>query len=354
MTTTAAVSTLSSLTGIRAIAAFLVFWHHGNEYYDGAGSSGMVGVSLFYLLSGFLMAWVDRDSDTAATFYRRRFARIYPSYFVAVVLAIALSVMAGTFELEDFAAFTLLQSWVPSESFYFAANAVFWSLSCEAFFYAAFPAVRLMTRRFASRGIWILGATAAAISVTIAWIGSLFPVSETLSWAVVIFPPSRLPEFVIGVVLGTLVARGWRPRISVWFSFPLGAVAVVGAALVPYAWSRFAVTLVPFSILIVSLAAADLAGRRVFTQWRGIVKLGEWSYCFYLLHLMVMSACSAVANRIDLPNYIAVAVALPASVVAAWLLHIAVERPMNVILRPKARPLRDTDDWRGPHLAPVR
>ena len=354
MTSTAVASTLASLTGIRAIAAFLVFWHHGNEYYDGWGSSGMVGVSLFYLLSGFLMAWVDRENDTAGTFYRRRFARIYPSYFVAVVFAIALSVLAGTFEPADFAAFTLVQSWVPSESFYFAANAVFWSLSCEAFFYAAFPAIRLVTRRLAARGLCVLGAIAAITSIAIAWVGSLLPVSETLTWAVVVFPPSRLPEFVIGVVLGTLFVRGWRPRISIWVSFPVAAVGVVAAMFVPYAWSRFAVTLIPFAILLLSLAAADLRGQRVFTQWAWLVKLGEWSFCFYLVHLMVMSACSAVANRIGLPDYVAVLIALPASIVAAWLLHIAVERPMNARLRPKGRPLLDMDSRPKPSLTQAR
>ena len=87
---------LDSLTGIRAIAAFLVFWHHANGLYGGI-SSGMVGVSLFYILSGFVMAWVDRDGDTAGQFYRRRFARIYPAYAVSVTAAIGYTVATTGF-----------------------------------------------------------------------------------------------------------------------------------------------------------------------------------------------------------------------------------------------------------------
>lgn len=340
---------LDSLTGIRAIAAFLVFWHHGNEYYDGWGSSGMVGVSLFYLLSGFVMAWTDRTSDTAAQFYRRRFARIYPAYFVAVTLAIALVFLAMTFEPTDFAAYTLLQAWVPSEAFTTAANAVFWSLSVEAFFYIVFPALRILTRKLRTTGLWVLGGAAATASFAIAGVGSFFPVDDA-SWAVIAFPPSRLPEFVIGAVLGTLVVRGWRPSIPAWFGFALSATAVVAALYAPYALSRYAVTLIPFAVLVVSLAVADINGRRLFTQAGWMVKLGVWSYCFYLLHLMVMSACQAVTNRVGLPEYVAVIIAVPASIVAAWLLHIAIERPFERWLRPNGRPRLD-DDPATPTLA---
>lgn len=124
---------LDSLTGGRAIAAFLVFWHHGAEQIEGGISSGVVGVSLFYVLSGFVMAWTDPVSDTAWPFYRCRFARIYPVYFVAVTVAIAVAVLGGRFEPVDLAAYTLLQSWSPFDEVYFAANAVFWSLSREVF-----------------------------------------------------------------------------------------------------------------------------------------------------------------------------------------------------------------------------
>lgn len=333
---------LDSLTGIRAVAVVLVFWHHANEQWDGI-SSGMVGVSLFYLLSGFVMAWTDRESDTPWQFYRRRFARIYPAYFVAVLISIGLLIYREALTATDFTAFSLLQSWVPIERVYFAANPVFWSLSVEAFFYLVFPWLRLLTRRLTDRALVVLGIAATAVSILIASIGALFPFTSFTLWAVVIFPPSRLPEFVIGVVIGTLMARGWRPNLSVWLTVPLAAAAVVAALFVPYSLSRYAVTLVPFILLIISLAAADLADKRVFTQWPAVVKLGVWSYCFYLLHNQVIVFAVFVGERVHVPLGVSVAVSFVASVAVAWALHSFVERPVERILRPKGRQRLDTD-----------
>ncbi|MDR6875125.1 peptidoglycan/LPS O-acetylase OafA/YrhL [Microbacterium barkeri] len=122
-----------------------MFWHHSSSRFDDVVSSGMVGVSLFSLLSGFVMARTDREGETARTYYRKRFARIYPASFIACVLVITWHALRGGLEVTDFAAFTLLQSWVPDKAVDFAAQAIFWSLSCEAFFYLAFPAIRVVT-----------------------------------------------------------------------------------------------------------------------------------------------------------------------------------------------------------------
>lgn len=334
---------LDSLTGVRAIAAALVFWHHADGLYAGDFSSGMVGVSLFYLLSGFVMAWVDRDDDTTERFYRRRFARIYPAYFVAVTIALAYAAYARGVSGADLFAYSLLQSWVPNEAVYFGASAVFWSLSCEAFFYLAFPVIRRFTRAVSTRGLWTLAAAAVATSLAIGAVGSLFEESARLQWAVVVFPPSRLPEFVIGVCLGALMARGWRPAVSLPLAWAMAAAAVVAAIFVPYSLSRYAVTLVPFALLIVALASADLGGRRTFTQARWMVHLGYWSYCFYLIHLVVIMVAVSANDHVGLPMSVIVALALAGSVVAAWLLHIVVEKPMEARLRPRGRRRADTD-----------
>lgn len=343
MPTTATADRLDSLTGIRAVAVVLVFWHHGNEFYEGGVSAGMVGVSLFYLLSGFVMAWTDRSSDTAWQFYRRRFARIYPAYFVAVTVAVGMLVVSGNFGLVDLSAYTLLQSWVPSSDFNFAANAVFWSLSCEAFFYLMFPLIRTLTRGIGVRGLWLLGIGAAMVSVSIASVGSLFPYEGTAVWAVVIFPVSRLPEFVIGVCLGALMARGWRPNVPLVLAFLLAAVGVCAALFVPPALSRYAVTLIPFAVLIVALASSDLRDAPAFTRWGWMVKLGVWSYCFYLVHLMVLAVVVRFTNQIELPVWVGIAVSLAIAIVASWALHVLVERPAERLLRPTARPRLDSD-----------
>lgn len=333
---------LDSLTGVRAVAAFLVFWHHANGLYGGL-SSGMVGVSLFYILSGFVMAWVDRDEDTAGQFYRRRFARIYPSYAVAVTAAIGFTTATTGFSAVSLVPYTLLQSWVPNEQVYFAASAVFWSLSCEAFFYLLFPLIRRVIRGLRMRGLWVLVVSAGAISLTIAGVGTSFPLGAQLTWGVVVFPVSRLPEFVIGVGLGALMARGWLPRIPLSIAWLMALGGICLAMIVPYAWSRYAVTLVPFAILVVALAAADLRGVASFTRAPWMVRLGAWSYAFYLAHLLIIMLVVSVGARIGLPLWAVVPFSLAAAWVTAWLLHRFVEVRAEAVLRPQGRARLDSD-----------
>lgn len=336
MPTTTIENRLASLTGIRAVAALLVFWHHGAGLY-GSHSSGMVGVSLFYLLSGFVMAWADRDDDTAALFFRRRIARIYPAYAVAVTVALLYAAYARGISPKELLTYTLLQSWVPDESIYFAASAVFWSLSCEAFFYAVFPLVRRIVRAVSNRALWMLIAGSGAISVAVGVAGIGRDATERLTWAVVVFPPVRLPEFVIGVCLGALVARGWRPNISVMLAWVLAIFGVVAAIFVPYSLSRYAITLIPFATLIVALAAADLRGQRVFTQHPRVVALGTWSYCFYLLHLVVIMVATSVNEHVGLPTGVVLGVSLAGAWVAARILHVQVEERFQRKWRPGTR-----------------
>ena len=74
---------ISTLDGVRGIAIALVLLHHANLLTGGAG--GSVGVSLFFVLSGFLITSLlvaERASTGSihlARFYGRRAARLLPA-----------------------------------------------------------------------------------------------------------------------------------------------------------------------------------------------------------------------------------------------------------------------------------
>src|SRR2546430_4023453 len=101
-------SRLPSLTGMRFVAAGLVFLFHSlwqnffvspdaqkttfSLFFQG----GWAGVSFFFVLSGFVLAWAARPTDTAAKFWRRRFFKIYPNHLLTfIAAAILLSTVAG-------------------------------------------------------------------------------------------------------------------------------------------------------------------------------------------------------------------------------------------------------------------
>ncbi|WP_138757901.1 acyltransferase family protein [Modestobacter altitudinis] len=340
---------LDSLTGLRFVAALAVFGLHALNYGGGAPGealliAGTTGVSFFFIVSGFVMSWTARDDDTAVLFYRRRFARIYPAYAVTWVLSLVATMAAGRqVSLLDGVPLTLLQSWVPSENVYWATNAVFWTLSCEAFFYIAFPwmyrVVRSWTARQALLGIVVLVVAVELLALAV-WGAGGGPV---LHWLAVVFPVTRAAEFAVGVLLGVLAARGvrWSPQLG-------AAVAVAGGAFlladhVPAAFRDVAVTLVPFALLIWSAAHADLTSRRSVFRARPFAALGTWSYAFYLVHSLVMMAGFEALHRsgivLSSPSgsqwLLAVCGILGCAVAAAWCLHTFVEVPMEKRLRPR-------------------
>ena len=85
---------IDALTGLRWWAAFFVFCYHALVFAPLPGAvtaflgKGFFGVTFFFVLSGFVLTWSASDRVSQSTFYWRRFARIYPSHFVALLLAI--------------------------------------------------------------------------------------------------------------------------------------------------------------------------------------------------------------------------------------------------------------------------
>ncbi len=138
---------IDSLTGLRAIAAFLVFFHHYTPSADIVGVrlfsmfwQGHIGVSVFFVLSGFLIALNYYDSVQLSRvwifrFLRNRFARIYPMYFITSVAAYIIvddyRVKAWILNL------TFLRGFFKEYYFYHIGQA--WSLSVEVVFYLLAP-----------------------------------------------------------------------------------------------------------------------------------------------------------------------------------------------------------------------
>src|SRR5262249_32287389 len=96
---------LHSLTGLRGVLAAMAFLCHfttlhllsqqGHIRFVATEMASILvpiqyaGMNVFCAMSGFVMAWAARPDDTARAFWRRRFARLYPIYFVTTILAAA-------------------------------------------------------------------------------------------------------------------------------------------------------------------------------------------------------------------------------------------------------------------------
>lgn len=346
----AAARHLPSLTGLRWATALLIFGHHimAVEYFGGrAGDvwgfvfeAGKTGVTLFFILSGFVLAWGYKPAQTARSFWLHRAARIYPLHVVGVGLAL---VAAATFVPEIRtdglaplgANLLLVSGWVPD--WWQAGNPASWSLVCEAFFYLTFPLVIRVIAGRSARVLWAVAAGALLLVALAPQIAAVSPVPMSAAST----PLLRLPEFVLGVVLALRMKQtGWRP-VSLRYALPL---AVLGYALseapaLPETEIRpgLAVTVGGFALLVASLASADAHRSSTFLARPLWQELGRLSFAFYLVHLLVIASVSSAwpdgHPELHWPRAIALAVlAFAISLSLAWLLHRGVETRMQRVL----------------------
>lgn len=350
-------SRLDSLTGLRWWAAFAVFAHHMSSLaplpVHAALTYGTYGVTFFFVLSGFVLTWSAKPTVDAPTFWWRRFARIYPSHFVALLLAIpvfySFAPAAGDWWVKPFdvgillLSVVLLQGWWRDPTILFSGNPAAWTLTCEAFFYALHPAINRIFLRLRARGALLLtlGVFAAALAFRISVM--LDPGSW---WAGLPWPVIRLSEFVIGMGLARAILMGWRVRIAPLWCYLAGAAFIAFLVLAPriapdHPIVRFVLgSANEWIILICALTIAAVAWRDVrgafsVLRARVLVVLGEWSYAFYLVHATVIYAVLAVVGvrPASWSNLVWYAALLLVSLPVAAALHYLVERPCERWLR---------------------
>jgi len=332
---------MRALTGLRFVAALLVVLFHFMPWsvldHPGAPGpvraiagavlgvvrSGFTGVSFFFILSGFILAYTylgpagRRKGRSPRHFWLARLARVYPLYLVAFLLAAVPFFLWGGSRggqtmcdghqnpvVTAVASLLLVQAWIPCSAS--VLNQPGWSLSVEAFFYLTFPLLALPLARLGRRGLLLVAAAAwatlAAVALAYTAIAPDGPIGG-VSWhaqfwhkTLYMSPLARLPEFVMGVALGALFLRsgaesGARtpPRGVIIALLPLLALAGVVVALTggPLPVVLFnGVLLDPlFALLIYSLAwVGGWSPLAWLLASPPLLLLGEASYAIYILH----------------------------------------------------------------------
>jgi peptidoglycan/LPS O-acetylase OafA/YrhL len=353
------------LTGLRFIAALQVLVFHGTAWERWPGwvgirniaGAGHVAVSLFFVLSGFILTYVHAGPGAPPmarrSFYQHRFARIYPAY------ALSLAVIAPLFFhhtgrtegaaatiAQALAVLFLLQACIPP--FALAWNAPAWSLSDEAFFYALFPLLAPRICRASRAQAVALGCAAYAVAMLLPAIYLVIaPDAPAVAdknlhsfWlnALRFAPPARLPEFVLGMVAGRLFLDMPREArdIARWTRRSFVAIGVIVVTLavgpmVPHTALHNGLLAPVFAVLILALAsgAGPVAG---WLSARPLVAPGEASYALYLMHMPIlilwMKGTHAIASKISHGGAIANLLFFPLAIGASLVVHRYVERPM--------------------------
>ena len=355
------------MTGLRGWAALAVFLSHlqllgffsvNDASLLTARFLGKAGVSLFFVLSGFVLALnYPPGRCTAREFFRGRFARIYPVYLLGVLLAVPAEWLGHAHQNPwhaFFASIFLVQQYLPSTNMRF--NQVGWTLSVEALFYILYPLLSLWLVRKSPARAWVVAGIAYAVNAGITYYADYsFYLGQN-------FPPNRLGEFLIGIAAAQTFQTGcWRESVALhpkrWFA--VTAAAGVLLYTIP-CWLGFPLTIERLSLVftsplsvVVILGVAEL--ERGGHTWRGLcgptaIFMGEISYAFYLLHQILLRNLDGVLRVTGLPrlqnlslsNQIMIAAAdLVVSIIAARIVYLWIEEPMRKRLRTPA-PVRSS------------
>ncbi|MDO0915108.1 acyltransferase [Streptomyces sp. DT2A-34] len=357
---------LPSLTGLRFIAAALVFFFHAtfsdppmNPFADESweegfrwlfSKAGWMGVSFFFVLSGFVLTWSARPGDTLTGFWRRRLLKIFPNHVVMWALAMVLFAGAMTPVSAWLPNLFLIHSWFPQHDTFISVNPPSWSLCSELLFYLLFPLLLRPVQRIKESALWIWAAAMVAGMLAVQLVTDFlmpqhpptpegFGISLWEFWFGYNFPPVRMFEFVLGMILARLVAAGAAPRIGIISASLLCLVGYAAAMVVPFLYGLNLMTVVPISLLICAVARADVEGAPTVLRGRTMQWLGEVSFGFYLAQYVVMYSVrtTLMDERLfsPLPGVLVLLGFFCATLLAGWLLLVCVERP---VMRRWARP----------------
>lgn len=352
---------VSSLTGVRAVAALSVMGTHA-AYGTGLLSHGYlglmaarleIGVAIFFVLSGFLLfgPWVraaasGADPPSVRRYTRNRLRRIMPAYVVTVLVVYAVYQVhvvtpnPGHTWTGLWRNLTLTQ--IYSDDYFtrylHQGLSQMWSLAVEVAYYIALPVLAYLLLVVVCRRRWRPGLLLCGLVV----LGAVSPlwlvVLHTTDWLPVgagLWLPHYLTWFVGGMILAVLRVTG--ARCYALAAVPLGLACYLVVS-TPIAGRVTAVTLdltedlvktmfyaVIATLLVAPLALADdTSGYARLMGSRPIAWLGEISYEVFLLHVVVMDI--VMVSVLGWPVYTGsmVGLFLATSVVTmplAWLLH---------------------------------
>lgn len=340
---------LDALTGLRCFAALnILFFHFSNpeifnfHFYIPTPFSpkpytfqillapvvnaGYVSVSYFILLSGFVLAYNYSGRARAGQFdvkrfYKARFTRLYPIYFLSLVLAWWMlprewgAHSHGMFWAGMALTPVLLQGWIPSIATFL--NTPAWTMSAEAFYYTIFPwmakwkrPTKLGHHIWKLTLVWLLGMVPGALYMIFSpdsiahpdrW--SYGPWLQALKYT----PYAHLCSFIFGVLLANLdevVPRAAKLRLYLGIFGFLGiyGLCLLGP-LVPYAIIHDGLLMPFFACIVLGLAGQNWLSRALGIKPLAFV--GEASYCLYLLHfnLWTLVHSSGLLERTGLIRY---------------------------------------------------
>ncbi|WP_171164143.1 acyltransferase [Streptomyces sp. I05A-00742] len=340
---------LPALDALRLIAALMVALYHyggrGGEITKAWGSSprhqfphlstafayGCLGVQLFFVISGFVICMSGWGRSLRA-FTASRAARLYPAYWVAVLLVTAVFALpwvryAPVSTSDALVNLTMLQQPVGAER----VLGVCWTLWVELRFYALFALFVVLPGATRHRVVLFCAVwTLASVLTTAAH-------AEALG---VLVMPEHSSFFIGGI--GLYLVHRYGHSLTAWgivaISFLIGQhYAVAGLWHPPgpqhFSYRSQAVIIAVLAVGYAAVAVIATGGARRLS-WRWLSFAGALTYPFYLVHEHLgWVVVEVLHRRLGIPSYAVLGLTVLLMLGLAWLLHVGVERRLTPLLR---------------------
>ncbi|MEV0413215.1 acyltransferase [Streptomyces sp. NPDC050448] len=339
---------LEALDGLRLLAALMVVFHH----YVGFGGSSeaaknawakpvdvvfptaswlasytWTGVEFFFVISGFVIC-MSSWGRSLGDFFTSRVVRLYPAYWFAVLATTAVvtlwPVVLHPLGMKD----VLLNLTMLQESFRVGSvDAVYWTLWVEIRFYLLFALV-----------VW-KGVTYRRVVLFCAlWtIASVLVTAGRAPFADYIVMPEYSPYFIAGVAM--YLMHRFRPTLLLWgivgisWLFSVRQVSLyndnLAGSLGRTMDAKPAIALMTLGYLVMLLLAL---GRLSWVRGKWLTVAGATTYPLYLLHEHI-GWTGIRLLRHHLSPWALVTVMTLGMVLAAWLVHRFLERPLSALLK---------------------
>ncbi len=316
------------LDGLRGLAILSVLFHHllpsgAPHVVESIASRGWLGVDLFFVISGFLIAGILADTKGRKQWLRvflfRRSLRIFPLYYAYLgfvfLVAFVLSRNGGNPE-------AVVPNVSPLWLLLYGGNLLesalgvevpvlvrhLWSLSIEEHFYLVFP---LIVAVCSPRQLWavlvVIFALALGTRLACAW---YFPLNHHLQYQLT---PCRMDSIATGCLLALLFRVPHSSELRKKAAVGTLATCIVLAVVIAWVdgWDRKGFATKTFgytvlSLLMAAVVALTIHYRRTaatgWLRWSWLTYVGRISYGAYVTHRasqVVVNKCAAYAGLSD-------------------------------------------------------
>ncbi len=262
--------------------------------------NGNCGVSLFFIISGFVLALpfarhflAGAGAVSLRKYFMRRVTRLEPPYLLSILLFLGLYIVYThqvTAELLRHAAASALYLHGIVYGTMSPVNPISWSLEVEIQFYIAAP---LFMQLYRVRGAWPRRVIMAAIVVVIGFAQFFFVVNERATLSILFYAQF----FIMGLLLADLyIVDGDRIRHSlIW-----DAAGIVGLYFTFEMTRTTAHThiIMPWTMMLLCFGA--LRGRLLHAFFANpwIATIGGMCYSIYLMHLQMIAVLFKVTRHL--------------------------------------------------------